>query len=65
MLAAIGDTTVAPKKPRISVSGVWTRPQPISIDATVSSPRVLWEVDTPSEESSEDWSLENFSEWQM
>lgn len=52
----------APRKGRTSIAGVWTRPQALSIDSVITSPRVLWEVDTPTDFSTDDESLENFSE---
>lgn len=52
-----------PRKARVSVHvGVWTRPQPLSIgDSIITSPRVLWEIDTPTEFSPDDQdSLETY-----
>lgn len=55
------EKVTAPRKARTSIAGVWTRPQALSIDSVIISPRVLWEVDTPTECDSDDDSLENFS----
>lgn len=43
------------RRPRISLSAIWTRPQPMCAESLVCSPRVLWEVDTPSEAGAIDW----------
>jgi hypothetical protein len=56
-----GSKLKAPQKSRASISGIWTRPQPLFLDSIVTSPRVLWEVDTPTEFNMEDESFDDFS----
>lgn len=54
-----GKQFTPPREARVSVhAGVWTRPQRLS--STITSARVLWEIDTPTEFSFVDQdSLEN------
>ncbi|XP_073387207.1 uncharacterized protein [Physcomitrium patens] len=62
-VVAEGMQCTPPRKARVSVHvGVWTRPQPLSIgDSIITSPRVLWEIDTPTEFSPDDQdSLETY-----